>query len=236
MITIWHISDTHGNHNKLIPPEVDMVIFSGDGSNYQEPISNSIELEKFIFWFSKLPIKYKIFVCGNHDTSIERGTIRKEIFESHGIIYLENSSFILDGKEFDSRDYKFYGSPITPSFNTGWSWNVKRHKINKVWDMIPDDTDVLITHGPPKGVLDLAYRQDGKLEQAGCANLMKQVRNRIKPNLHLFGHIHNSYSSEIFNSGIRKINSCDTLFSNGSVSVDGKMESICSNGNILTLE
>ena len=70
---IWHISDTHTFHNMLsIPDNIDIVIFSGDCSNPKEPLPNSFEVLQFLKWFGELPIKHKIFVAGNHDTSIEK--------------------------------------------------------------------------------------------------------------------------------------------------------------------
>ncbi|MFM2015802.1 MAG: hypothetical protein RIQ51_1292, partial [Bacteroidota bacterium] len=89
---IWHISDTHTYHGLLdIPDNIDIVIFSGDCSNPRDPYLNKPEVENFLAWYESLPIKYKIFVAGNHDTSIEKGFINKLDFASKGIIYLENN-------------------------------------------------------------------------------------------------------------------------------------------------
>ena len=80
---IWHISDTHCHHNLLTVPEgVDMIIFSGDCSNPKEPVVNQNEVLDFIKWMKSLDIKYKVFVAGNHDTSIERNYVKKSDMES----------------------------------------------------------------------------------------------------------------------------------------------------------
>jgi Icc-related predicted phosphoesterase len=58
----------------------------------------------------------------------------------------------------------------------------------KLWSAIPEDTDVLVTHGPPFGILDQNYNK----EHVGCESLTEHVL-RIKPQLHIFGHIHEDY-------------------------------------------
>ena len=78
---IWHISDTHTYHGLLkVPTNIDMVIFSGDCSNPRDPYVNEQEVRNFITWFASLPIKHKVFVAGNHDTSIVKGLITKDNF------------------------------------------------------------------------------------------------------------------------------------------------------------
>ncbi len=114
---IYHFSDTHTFHGLLtIPENIDIMIFSGDASNPRDPYLNKIEVENFITWYSTIPVKYKIFVAGNHDTSIEKNLIKKSDFESNGIIYLENDYIEIEG-------LKIWGSPITPTFGDGWAFN-----------------------------------------------------------------------------------------------------------------
>jgi hypothetical protein len=85
----WHISDTHMNHSQLVVPEgVDIVIHTGDSTNYRDPFRNEPEMRAFIDWFATLPIPNKVMVAGNHDTSIEKGLIRADFIESRGISYL----------------------------------------------------------------------------------------------------------------------------------------------------
>lgn len=227
---IWHISDTHSYHYLLtIPNNIDIVIFSGDCSNPREPSINEGEVRTFITWFSSLPIRYKIFVAGNHDTSIEKGYITKDNFTQAGIIYLENESIeIPNGFE----PIKIWGSPYTPSFGIGWAFNKSRATINRVWDLIPEDTDIVVVHGPPKGALDLSYDKEGKLEFCGCSALAKKIIN-IKPKLCLFGHIHNS--EDVTNAGYTIYSNYKTIYSNGSVLTDGKFGKLSSNGNMFVI-
>jgi Icc-related predicted phosphoesterase len=122
-----------------------------------------------------LDIQYKIFIAGNHDTSMEAGLIDK-IPDS--LIYLRHESVIIEGT-------KIFGSPFTPTFGTGWAYNVDDDKIGLYWDIIPDDTDILITHGPPKTILDVSY---GGIN-CGCKKLLHRTYV-VAPKYHIFGHIH----------------------------------------------
>ena len=222
---IWHISDTHTYHKLLtIPENIDMVIFSGDCSNPRDPYLNEPEVRSFIHWFKELPIEHKIFVAGNHDTSIERGLITKLDFSGYNIHYLENDYIHIDG-------IKIFGSPNTPSFGNGWAFNKNRMKLDKHWSQIDDDTDIIIVHGPPKTILDLSYSRDHNLEYCGCNALKRHILGRIRPKLCCFGHIHNN--EDIINAGVLKLSDYPTIFSNGSVVTDGKFGKLSSNGNIL---
>jgi len=225
-MNIWHISDTHTFHELLtIPDDIDMVIFSGDCSNPMDPYNNEPEVRRFIDWFSKLDIQYKIFVAGNHDTSIERGLVTGLDFWKKGIYYLENDDITIEG-------IKIWGSPCTRTFGN-WAFMKAREKIDRLWQHIPDDTDILIVHGPPKGILDQSYSRDGVYERCGCNALKKHVLYRVKPKLMCFGHIHNH--EDIINAGMLKLSDYITQFSNGSVVTDGKFGKLSSNGNIITL-
>jgi Icc-related predicted phosphoesterase len=225
---IWHISDTHTYHNQLTIPEgVAIVIFSGDCSNPRDPYHNEPEVRGFIDWFSALPIPHKVFVAGNHDTSIEIGFVTKADFEDKGIHYLENTHVTIEG-------FKIFGSPLTPSFGQGWAFNKERHKLDRIWNKVIDiDTDIIVTHGPPKGMLDMGIDRQNIMEFCGCKSLLNVVKV-INPKLMLFGHIHNC--KDISNSGTKTVSGLDTLFSNGSVVTDGKFGRLSSNGNILEIK
>ena len=199
-IKIWHISDTHCLHENLEPPDdIDIVVHSGDFSNHKDSKINKLEVQLFLEWFSALDIKNKILVAGNHDVSIYRGLIKREYIENLGISYLENSSINICG-------FKFWGSPYTPTFGNGWAWNKPRNSINKIWNKIPEDTDILVTHGPPKGILDLTVNKSGRLESCGCASLKSKI-SKIRPAICMFGHVHNSLY--IKNNGIIKFQGKD---------------------------
>jgi len=225
---IYHISDTHGFHRE-IPSEkfdgVDMVIHSGDCSNFKNLGINANEVLDFLEWYMEVPVEHKIYVAGNHDTSIERKAISKENFTDRGIVYLEHD-------EVSICDLKIFGSPYTPTFGD-WAFMKARDKINKVWQAMPTDIDILVTHGPAKGVRDLSADYSGNLEQCGDSALMKWIFKH-PPTAHLFGHIHDM--NGIHNQGISRYSKCRTIFSNGTCVTDGRFDlGLTSLGNYIEL-
>jgi Icc-related predicted phosphoesterase len=228
---ILHISDTHGFHGTFPDSRfegVDVVVHSGDCSNWRDPYRNEQEARNFLAWYESVPIKYKIYVAGNHDTSIEKRLVTPEDFSKAGIIYLENQFTVIDG-------VKFWGSPYTPTFGE-WAFMKAREKINRVWDTIPEDTDVLIVHGPPKGIRDLSFGRNGELDMCGCSALMKKcyaLRETLK--LVCFGHIHNMDGIE-YNQGVSQYSRTKTIFSNAACVYDGRFDlGLTSFGNLLEI-
>jgi Icc-related predicted phosphoesterase len=197
-------SDTHGFHgNLIIPDDIDIAIFAGDAGTYQNPIMNTNGILDFIEWYSSLNIKNKIWIAGNHCTSIEHGLVdAKVLSKEKGLIYLQHESYLLDG-------LKIFGSPYTPSFGYGWAFNVPRHKLLKYWEEIPEDTNILVTHGGPFGIGDLSVVVGG--EDVGCVDLRNIIQNKLNV-LKLFcsGHLHEAY-------GFFQETTDDTLFVNASV-------------------
>lgn len=221
----WHISDTHMNHGQLqVPDGIDVVIHSGDATNWLDPYDNLPEMRAFIDWFATLPIKHKIFVPGNHDTSIEKGLIQRDLIESRKITLLIDQGVEIEG-------IRFWGSPWTPRFGN-WAWMVDRGTINRKWDKIPDEIDVLITHGPPYGILDATYNHHNKVELVGCSALRKRI-SKAPPQFMLFGHVHSC--DDIRNAGTRTLSELPTIFSNGSCCDDGKMGRVTSHGNVFDI-
>lgn len=157
------------------------------------------EIAKFDHWLGRLPHHVKILIAGNHDWLFEQEPALAESLITNAI-YLRDSSVTVGG-------LKFYGSPWQPRF-MHWAFNLSRGaEIKEKWDLIPADTDVLITHGPPLGILDQVPRDltDG-YEHTGCEELLPAVQ-RIKPKLHVFGHIHEGYGVER-RDGITFVNAC----------------------------
>lgn len=202
-----------------------MVIFSGDASNHPHVQYNYPEYHKFLVWLGNLPIKHKIVIAGNHDSSLEHGAVFKEDFTDKGIIYLLDELIEIEG-------YKIWGSPYSPTYGD-WSFMKARHKLHKTWEKIPNDVDILITHTPPKGTLDLSYDYSHNLEYCGCNALKTRVNSLKDLQLHCFGHIHNGEG--VVNAGIFRGQNRNTIFSNGSVVTDGKIGKLSSNGNLITL-
>ncbi len=187
------ISDTHGKHELIRLPAGDVLVHAGDFS-----MRGSLpEVETFLRWFEEQPFQHRILVAGNHDFLAERepGIFRALIPDS--IIYLEDSGVEIDG-------VRIWGSPITPWF-FDWAFNRQRGAdIRRHWDLIPDDTDLLITHGPPYGILDEVLRDP---RPVGCRDLLRRAE-QVQPRVHVFGHIHEGYGRLRHNS---------TLYINASV-------------------
>jgi len=224
-VKLWHISDTHGLHSSLkVPTGIDIVIHSGDASNFRDPWLNKPELDHFLKWFSKLEIKHKIFVPGNHDTSLEKGLISRDLIESLGIHLLINEEVVVEG-------LRIWGSPHVPRYGD-WAYMKPRGTINRVWEGIPEGLDILVTHGPPKSILDATYNEKNEVELIGDGALFKEVMKK-KPKYMLFGHCHSV--DDIRNAGCKILSNADTFFSNGSCCDDGKMDAPTSNGNVITL-
>lgn len=179
------ISDTHEKQNQVIVPDADMLIHAGDLTTK----GSMSKLEEIAAWFKQLPHKHKICIAGNHDFCFENNNHKAAVkmFENAGVIYLQNSNVVIDG-------LNIFGSPATPWFHS-WAFNYQRGKdIAKVWSKIPDNCDILITHGPPSTIMDQAPRGFGSYENVGCEDLLSRIAELKNLKLHVFGHIHNSYS------------------------------------------
>jgi Icc-related predicted phosphoesterase len=192
---ITFISDTHGLHGRLKLNPGTVLIHTGDVTEY----GSEDEVADFLFWFSKQPFSYKVFIAGNHDLFLEEcSPAKKKKMIPSDIIYLQNSGIEIKG-------LKVWGSPVTPYF-LGMAFNVRQGtEIRKVWNKIPSGTDILISHGPPKGILD---------NGVGDEELLLQVF-KIQPAVHCFGHAHGQNGIETVNGttfiNASIVNSLDSL-------------------------
>ena len=186
------ISDTHCRHRSLRLPKGDVLLHAGDITYRSTPA----EVVDFLDWFGRLPFQHKIFIAGNHDFYFERekaATIQRLLPE--GVHYLKDEALVVGG-------VKIWGSPYTPWYYR-WAFNKRRGEpLAKHWNNIPADTDVLLTHGPAYGILDLVVNE----QNAGDKDLLKKIME-IKPRVHVCGHIHESYGS-VKRHGIKFINAC----------------------------
>jgi len=203
------LSDTHNLHNKITVPDGDLVIHAGDSTGRGTPH----ELEAFLVWFRDLPHRHKVLISGNHDFCFEespRNPMRRQqaqwqgavqghgetivirsgigrdfVKDIGGITYLQDEGTVIEG-------LKIWGSPWQPWF-FDWAFNLRRGPdIADKWALIPDGTDVVVTHGPPAGILDRT--DDGR--SVGCEDLRDRIAV-VKPKLHVFGHIHEGYGREL---------------------------------------
>jgi len=189
------ISDTHNLHEYIRDiPDGDVIIHSGDSTMGGSPD----ELSRFITWFGKLPHRRKLAIAGNHDFGFNNGhrEAMERLVNENGIIYLRDSGVNIEG-------VKFWGSPWTPYFHD-WAFNLARgEEIMEKWNLIPEDTNVLITHGPPFGVLDYARRG----VNVGCEMLIERIAQLKELKYHVFGHIHEAYGI-VEKNGVAYINAC----------------------------
>jgi Icc-related predicted phosphoesterase len=179
-IIIDLLSDTHNRHEHCKCDGGDIIAHAGDLSGHGE----TREIVSFLDWYALQPYKYKILVPGNHDFGFEEGPEECAIMcQSRGIILLNDSGVTIEG-------IKIWGSPVQPWFHD-WAFNRRRGgEIRQHWDLVPRDTEFLITHGPPQGILDMTtYANGDPREGVGCEDLIDMIEeSEIK--LHVFGHIH----------------------------------------------
>jgi Icc-related predicted phosphoesterase len=190
---ITFISDTHGKHQDLRIPDTDVLVHCGDFTMRGE----LVEVSSFLNWFQHQPARHRILIAGNHELTLDGS--RREFNEmvycmvknTPGITYLEQQAITIEGVHF-------FGSPITPEF-CGWAFMNTKDRIKGNWNLIPEGTDVLITHGPPYGILDINKRA----QHCGCPDLLEVVE-RIAPKIHSFGHIHTDKPEQAreYNNGV----------------------------------
>lgn len=197
---ICAISDTHTYHRKLKIPEADVLVITGD-LTFRGEMDVIEDLSK---WLAELPHKHKVLIAGNHDWCFEQRDYRREaaiqmIMDSN-THYLENSSVEIDGLHF-------YGSPATPFF-CNWAFNYQRGpEIATIWNKIPTSVNVLLTHGPPFGYLDLTSGDFGPPENVGCKDLLVKIESLPNLKTHCFGHIHrNNNEQPILRNGVQFCN------------------------------
>lgn len=223
MKRIVAISDTHNRHDQIkdfrdddthTPLGGDIIIHAGDALVR----GDLVEFQKFIDWFCELDFIHRIYVAGNHDFIAENNTaLVRQMCSERGVIYLQDEEIIIDG-------IKIYGSPNTPFFYD-YAFNCARNEaeralynkplIKRYWDNIPEDTNILVTHGPPYGILDELHYVNGdpKGQFVGCVDLLDAVK-RIKPDIHIFGHIHYHGGRQVCKDGTSfyNVSVCDETY------------------------
>lgn len=168
-MTILHISDTHGLHHKLEAlPLTDVIVHSGDITMN----GTDSEVADFVSWFAALPHQHKIFVAGNHDKCMYGKDMTGLPDDCHYLCY----SSIKIG------DVRFYGLPM---FKADAQSGLLKEKIKAM----PDETDILVSHQPPHGILDVACGV-----HYGSKDILKCVSG-LRPRYHLFGHVHDAYGA-----------------------------------------
>jgi Icc-related predicted phosphoesterase len=175
MPTLVLLSDTHMQHEQLEVPTCDVLVHAGDFTRR----GTQEETEEFLRWFGGCRAEAKVLIAGNHDGWSEREPDAvRELAGRSGVTYLDDEEAQVGG-------LRVWGSPVTPAFRS-MAFNRKRGAaIRRHWDRIPAGLDLLVTHGPPRGLGDRVIFG----AHVGCDDLREAVRAR-PPRLHVFGHIH----------------------------------------------
>ena len=190
-LTIVCLSDTHELHRELDVPDGDILIHAGDFTMLSK---NAAAILDFNEWLGELPHPSKILIPGNHEFFLESDPSRRTLI---------SSATVLINEGIEVAGLKIWGSPTTPLLGAAFGLSSPADRT-RLYATIPDDVDILVTHGPPYGILDLS---PGVLHHAGCPQLLEAV-TRLQPRLHVFGHVHGAH-------GIVSIE--DTLYVNAAL-------------------
>jgi calcineurin-like phosphoesterase family protein len=218
MLKIVALSDTHTMGHRITVPDGDVLVHAGDLTFR----GTEDEIRGELGWLESLPHKHKLFVAGNHDFGFDKNApaefrgwkvhpsgltpdeleLRKKrlLADFPGLTYLENSGCEIEG-------VKFYGSPNQPWF-WDWAFNFPKKELKsgitaeRTWAAIPDDTEVLITHGPPAGIRDRNTHDYGpENHRLGDPFLRTRLLTLPRLSMHIFGHIHGGYGTEFSADG-----------------------------------
>jgi predicted phosphohydrolase len=175
-VTIVCIADTHELHREIDLPGGDILIHAGDFTMFSK---NAAAILDFNEWIGELPHAYKLVIPGNHEFFLESEPSRRSL--------ISNATVLID-EGIELMGLKIWGSPVTPLYGGAFGRSSPVDRAN-LYSQIPDDVDILITHGPPYGLLDATA---ANTRPSGCQELLKAV-TRLKPKLHVFGHIHGAH-------------------------------------------
>ncbi|MBX3151922.1 metallophosphatase domain-containing protein [Candidatus Obscuribacterales bacterium] len=188
MMRLVLLSDTHALPlSKWAIPDGDVLIHAGDFCQGRTVPLDAVRV--FNDEMAALPHEHKLLVGGNHDWPLQLEAEEARALLT-AVTYIEDGFVTIGG-------IKFYGSPWQPDYRF-WAFNLQRRcpELKAKWAAIPDDTDVLITHTPPFGILD--FSSSGQ-ESVGCELLRRRLEN-ISPKLHVFGHVHEGRGQELNNT------------------------------------
>ncbi|PUU73059.1 Metallo-dependent phosphatase-like protein, partial [Tuber borchii] len=178
-IIVVSISDLHTIPlPKVHIPPGDILIVAGDLSE-----GRPAQLMQRLSELRALPHKFKIVIGGNHDRALDQCRAAFRGAKGSGLFYLEDESTDVT---IGRRTLKIFGSPKSLASSTNTAFGYTEDDDFSSWGTVPPDVDILVTHGPPAG-----YLSD---EKNGCDELRKALW-RVRPMLHVFGHVHSSYGT-----------------------------------------
>uniref|UniRef100_W5L0J9 Metallophosphoesterase MPPED2 n=1 Tax=Astyanax mexicanus TaxID=7994 RepID=W5L0J9_ASTMX len=195
------VSDTHSRTDGIHMPYGDVLLHTGDFTELGLPS----EVKKFNDWLGSLPYEYKVVIAGNHELTFDKDfmseLVKQDYYRFPSVSKLQPEDFdnvqslltnciYLQDSEVMVKGFRIYGTPWTPWFN-GWGFNLPRgQSLLDKWNQIPEDIDILMTHGPPLGFRDWVPKE---LQRVGCVELLNTVQRRVRPKLHVYGGIHEGY-------------------------------------------
>ncbi|ETO14892.1 hypothetical protein RFI_22475 [Reticulomyxa filosa] len=209
-IRIVTVSDSHMNHNKFDMPEGDILIIAGDWTNWR---TSRTDIPKVVEWLKSLSqYRHKVIIAGNHERGLNENDVEKNkkyFMESCNTHYLQDEMLSVLG-------VNIYGSPWHPQRERNEGNKITKigclfsahafdrplDEIKKIFESIPSETNILVTHSPPFGIGDL--ERPGHI---GSSALLTEVTQRVRPFLHIYGHSHGG-------RGIRMVDGCSTVFIN----------------------
>jgi predicted phosphohydrolase len=171
------ISDTHELHRELVVPFGDVLIHAGDFTFFGKGTRAIVD---FNAWLGDLPHTHKVVTCGNHEYAFESDT---------GLRHLITNGTLLLNEAVTIGPAKVWASPLTPHHGGAFA-RINAADRAQVYASIPADTDILVTHGPPYGVLD---RSPAEYPGPAGDRELREAVLRVRPKLHVFGHVHAGY-------------------------------------------
>ena len=186
------LTDTHTKHHQIDIPKGDILIFAGDFE-----IRNDNELFQMKEWLLSVPCSHIITIFGNHDITDLVSTNELRKFFGTQIHYLDNDFVEIEG-------IKIWGSSYSPEFND-WAWMMPDNDLKEIWDTIPKDTDIVVCHTMPYGILDQVLPRE---ESVGSISLKDKIKE-IQPKIFIGGHLHlcggqkyTDYKTDYFNVAV----------------------------------
>lgn len=203
------ISDTHSRVFSI--PAGDVLLHAGDLSSWGHPH----QLHTTLLWLKSQKHPTKIIIAGNHDLCLDPNfsgdtTLEKEEIEQlreirtimksdalreADIYYLEHEPFAFVTPA--GRTWKAYGSPAARKYARGAFQYSSSDEASAIYQKIPTDTEILLTHTPPYMTLDRTRRE----KNAGCRQLAERLATLETCRLHVFGHIHEAHGADIITEG-----------------------------------
>jgi predicted phosphohydrolase len=170
------LGDTHQLHREVEVPDGDILIHAVDFTIFSKSMN---AITDFNTWLGELPHRHKILIFGNHEFFAEADPSKRSMLTSAVVL-------INEGTEIEG--VRIWGSPVTPLYGDAFGLSSAEDR-RQLYAQIPEDTDILVTHGPPFGILDSAPHSD---VHSGCRKLLDAVM-RVQPKLHVFGHVHGAH-------------------------------------------